>query len=73
MFDAGIFKTTDTIVSGNLLRNRNIDVNEDFTLIPNQESGCLYGSHIIVSVDAADMFCFPLDSNDRNMIGGQFF
>ena len=69
----GITKALDTAVGRNGRRNIGIYVDQDVTVVFYKETGSLYGSHIVVSIDAADMFCFTLNSDDRNLIGSELF
>ena len=68
----GITKALDTAVGRNGRRNIGIYVDQDVTVVFYKETGSLYGSHIVVSIDTVYIFILPFNGDDRNVIRSQF-
>ena len=73
MLFAEILKTAQTPVGWTVFRCWSVDMNQYITVMFDQQTGSLYGTHIIVRIDTADITVFTFDGNDGNMIGGQLF
>lgn len=71
MFFASFLKSPDTVISRGRLRHIDIYMNQYVTFIPDQQGSSLKCSHIVISIDAADMFCFTFNCDDRNLIGSE--
>ena len=73
VFQAGVLKSLNTSICGNVLLDRGIDVHEYITAIFEKQAGRLHGSHIIIRIYAVDISILALDGNNGDLIGGQLF
>ena len=73
IFPTCFLKGTDTVISRNILRYMDIDVDQYITLITYQQRSSLHAAHVIVCCNAAYTFRFPFNGDHRNIIGSQFF
>ena len=73
MFFTSFLKSSDTVISRGRFLHIDIYMNQYVTVIPDQQGSGLKCSHIVIRIDAADMFCFTFNSDDRNLIGSELF
>ena len=73
MFFTSFLKSSDTVISRDRFFHIDIYMNQYVTFIPDQQGSSLKCSHIVISIDAADMFCFTFNCDDRNLIGSELF
>ena len=73
MFFTSFLKSADTVISRGRFLHIDIYMNQCVTVIPDQQGSGLKCSHIVIRIDAADMFCFTFNSDDRNLIGSELF
>ena len=69
---AEIHEALDSSVGGDVLRGRCIDMDQYVTVMSGQEAGGLYGTHVIIGVDAGDILVFPFYGDNGNLKVCQF-
>ena len=70
---AEIRESPDTAIGRNFFRCGGIDMDEDITAVPGQKAGSLVSAHIVVRVNAGDVFILPLNGDNGYGKAGQFF
>ena len=73
IFFASSLKGSDSVISRDGFIHIDIYMNQYVTFIPDQQGSSLKCSHIVISIDTADIFCFAFNCDDRNLIGSELF